>query len=92
MTGDTATPPKYDPEIVAQVIFIEAVEHHPLRLTVDELATRIVSDPADSREVEAATDAVRDLRRACLVRYRNDDKLVEVTQAGLRAHALLTAM
>lgn len=87
-----STPPKYDPEAVAQAIFIEAVEHRPLRLTVDELVMRVVSDPGDGEEVETATDALRDLRRSGLVRYRNDDRLVEVTQAGLRAHELLTAM
>jgi hypothetical protein len=88
----TATLPKYDPEIVSQVIFAEVIEQHPLRLTVGELAQRIVCNPDDDREVETATDAVRDLRRACLVRYRNDDEVVELTQAGLRAHELLTTL
>jgi hypothetical protein len=86
------SPPEYDLAIVGQVILVEVVERHPARLTVDELALRIVSDPDDEREVETATEAVRDLRRACLVRYRNDDKLVEPTQAALRAHELLTAI
>jgi hypothetical protein len=88
--GDLPTPPKYDLEIVSQVIFFEVLEHHPTRLTVDELVMRIVADPNDDREVEVAVDAVRHLRRACLVRYRNDDKVVEPTQAALRARALLT--
>jgi hypothetical protein len=91
VTGDTATPPKYNPTLVGETILIEIIEQHPTRLTVDELALRIVSDPDDSGEVEAATDAIRDLRRACLVRYRNDDRLVEPTQAALRAHELLIA-
>jgi hypothetical protein len=81
---------KYNPELVGQVVLIEVIEQHPARLTVDELALRIVTDPADSLEVEAATDAVRDLRRSGLVRYRNDDLLVEPTQAALRAVALLS--
>jgi hypothetical protein len=87
----TTTPPKYNSTRVGEVILIEIIEQHPARLTVDELALRIVSDPDDGEEVETATDAVRDLRRACLVRYRNDDRLVEPTQAALRAHELLTA-
>jgi hypothetical protein len=82
------TLPQYNPEIVGQVILLEVLEQHPARLTVDELALRIVADPCDLTEVETATNAIRDLRRACLVRYRNDDRLVEPTQAALRMHAL----
>jgi hypothetical protein len=75
-------------ETPQQVILLEVLEQDPARLTVDELALRIVADPSDRTEVETATTAVRDLRRACLVRYRNDDLLVEPTQAALRMHAL----
>lgn len=92
MTADGAPSPKYDPEIVARGIFLEVIEQFPARLTVDELAQRIVSDPNDGCEVETATNAVRDLRRACVVRYRNDDRLVEATQAALRTHDLLIAL
>ncbi len=90
MITDTDTPPKYDPEIVARVILIEIIEQHPLRLTVDELALRIVRDPDDGDEFETATNAVRDLRRAGVVRYRNDDRLVGPTQAAMRTYELLT--
>lgn len=85
-----ATPPKYNPELVEQVILIEVIEHHPARLTVDELALRIVSDPADDTEVETAIEAVRDLRRSGLIRYRNDDEVVEPTQVALRASVLFS--
>lgn len=87
--AERTIPPKYNPEIVAQVVLLRVIKHHPTRLTIDELALGIVSDPGDDREVETVTDATRELRRACLVRYRNDDELVEPTQAGLRAHSLL---
>lgn len=92
MTADADTLPEHDPEIVARVILIEVIERAPARLTVDELALRIASDPEDVREAETATDAIRDLRRAGLVRYRNDEELVEPTQAALRAYSLLTAI
>jgi hypothetical protein len=82
-------PPQYNPEIVGQAILDEVVEQHPLRLTIGELTGRIVADPSDATEVGTARHAIRDLRRACLVRYRNDDELVEPTQAAIRAHELL---
>lgn len=83
-----ATPPKYDPTLVEQVILEEAIELHPQRLTVGELSLRIVSDPEDSMEVETATHAIRDLRRSGLLRYRNDDEVVEPTHAAFRAAAI----
>jgi len=73
------------------VILEEAIELHPQRLTVGELSLRIVSDPEDSMEVEAATHAIRDLRGSGLLRYRNDDGVVEPTHAAIRAAALLAA-
>lgn len=83
-----ATPPKYNPALVAQVILEEAIELHPQRLTVGELALRIVSDPDDGVEVETANEAILDLRRSGLLRYRNDDQVVEPTHAAFSAAAL----
>jgi len=83
--------PRYDPEIAARASLLEVIEQHPTRLTVDELALRITAYPDDRRAVETAREAVRELRRECLVRYRSDDQLVEPTQAALRAYELLTA-
>ena len=91
MTVDGGRPAKYDPEVAAHAILLEVIEQHPTRLTVDELALRITAYPDDRRAVETARQAVRELRRECLVRYRNDDQLVEPTQAALRAYDLLTA-
>ncbi len=73
------------------MILVEVVEQHPLRLTIGELAGRIVADPDDVTEVETARAAIRDLRRATLVRYRNEDELVEPTQAAIRVYQLLSA-
>jgi hypothetical protein len=86
---DDGTPPKYNLELVARAILEEAVELHPQRLTVGELALRIVADPDDSREVEVATQAIHDLRRSGLLRFWDDDLVVEPTQAALRAYSLL---
>jgi DNA-binding transcriptional ArsR family regulator len=89
MNSDCVAPPKYNPKLVGEAILLEIVEQHPIRLTVGELALRIVADPDDGMEVETATHAIRDLRRSGLVRYRNDDQVVEPTQAALCAHDLL---
>jgi hypothetical protein len=91
--GDTtvaarSAPPKYDLAPVRQVILEETLELHPQRLTVGELVLRIVSDPDDGVEVETATEAIRDLRRSGLVRYRNDDQVVEPTHAAFSAAAI----
>ncbi len=83
-----AGPPKYNPELVAQVILEEAIELYPQRLTVGELSLRIVSDPDDGREVETASEAICDLRRSGLFRYRNDDQVVEPTHAAFSAAAI----
>lgn len=89
MDADAKTPPKYSPKLVEETMLIEIIEQHPLRLTVGELVLRIVADPDDNREVETAKEAIRNLRRSGLARYRDDDELVEPTQAALHAHALL---
>lgn len=89
MDTDAKTPPKYTPKLVEETMLIEIIEQHPLRLTISELVLRIVADPDDNREVETATEAIRNLRRSAVVRYRHDDELVEPTQAALHVHHLL---
>jgi hypothetical protein len=64
------------------------IELHPERLTVAELFLRIAGDPEDWMETETIANAIRDLRRSGLIRYRNDDQLVEPTHAALRAAGL----
>jgi hypothetical protein len=81
--------PAYDPEIVARSILEEVIRLHPERLTVAELSLKIMGDPEDEREVETAGEAIQSLRASGLVRYRNDDRLVEPTQAVLRYVALM---
>jgi hypothetical protein len=76
--------PAYNREIVARAILEEVLRLHPERLTVDELSMRIVGDPEDEREVGTAAEAIYDLRASSLIRYRNDDQLVEPTQVVVR--------
>ena len=54
-----------------------------------ELVQRIASDPMDGREIDTASEAISDLRGAGLVRYRNDDQVVEPTHAALETVKLL---
>jgi hypothetical protein len=90
MTADPTTPPVYRPNLVEAALLAEVVDLHPARLTVHELSLKVAADPHDRREIETITDGVRELRRCGLLRYRNDDEVVEPTQAALHAVELLT--
>jgi hypothetical protein len=83
------TPPKYDTAKVEAIILEVAAELHPQHFTAKELSLTIISDADDDREVETAAQAIRNLREFGLFRYRTDE-IVELTQAALRAVALLT--
>jgi hypothetical protein len=89
MAGKNATPPKYNLDLVAQVILEVAVELHPEYLTVRDLSLRIVADPGDDREMETAAEAIRELKQSGLLGYEDGDEVVEPTPAALRAYALL---
>lgn len=80
--------PKYTPKVVEAAMLFEIVELHPRHLRTSELVARIVADLDDQRETETATEAIRSLERADLVRL-SDDERVEPTQAALHAYALL---
>jgi hypothetical protein len=84
-----AGPAAYDLEIVARTILEEVLRLHPERLTVAELSLRIIGDPEDEREAETVAEALQRLRASGLIRYRNDERLVEPTQAVLRYVALM---
>jgi hypothetical protein len=81
--------PNYSAALVEQLILEEAIELHPQRLTVGELSARIVADPEDWLEVETAGNAIQELRRSGLFRFRNDDEIVEPTHAAFRIYELL---
>lgn len=86
---NSETPAKYNVAKVESVILEVAAELHPEQLTARDLALKIVSDPDDTREVETAAQAIRNLRGYGLLSDRNDE-IVEPTSAALRAVALLT--
>lgn len=74
-----------------RMVLEEVVELHPERLTIRELILRIATDPNDAARVEKIRQAIQELRRSGLIRYRDDDELVEPTHAAIRAFLLLTA-
>lgn len=82
------TSPNYNVAIVEAVILEIAAELHPQTLTAKELGLKIISNPDDSKEVEAAAQAIRNLREFGLFADR-DDEIVQPTPAALRAVALL---
>jgi hypothetical protein len=86
---NSETSPKYDVAIVEVVILEVAAELHPQKLTARELSLKIIGDADDAREVETATQSIRNLREFGLFADR-DDEIVEPTPAALRACALLT--
>jgi len=89
MTSDITTPPVYRPKLVEDALLGAAVDLHPARLTIPELSLKVAANPHDGREMETITEAIRELRRCGLFRYRDDDEIVEPTQAALRAFELL---
>lgn len=90
MTSGAAISPNYLPKPVERAILEEVIELLPVRMTVTELCSWIAANPEDGREAETIKDAIRDLKRSGLMRYRNDDQVVEPTQAAVQAFALLT--
>jgi uncharacterized protein (DUF849 family) len=78
------TPAKYDVEILEAVLLEITAELHPEHLSRDELLSQIVAKPDDTREVETAAQAIRNLREFSLFSKR-DDEIVEPTPAALRA-------
>jgi hypothetical protein len=79
------------PAELERTVLTEIVELHPELLTIDELILRVARHPRDETTKEEIRNAIRDLRRSGLVRYRDDDEVVEPTHAALRAFDLLTA-
>lgn len=86
--ANAETSPKYDVAIVEGVLLEIAAELHPRNPTATELASKIVSDADDGREVETAARAIRGLREFGLF-ADGDAEIVMLTPAALRAVALL---
>jgi hypothetical protein len=77
--------------MVERTVLEEVIELHPERLTIPELILRIAIDPDDTAAIDTIRNAIRDLRRSGLLRYGNDEGIVEPTHAAIRAFSLLTA-
>jgi hypothetical protein len=75
---------------VEQALLEVVMDARPDRLTLPELTLRMAADPHDQGEVETVAEAARELRRDGLFRYRNDDKVIELTRAAIRAYEILT--
>jgi hypothetical protein len=89
MAKESTILPVYRPKLVEDALLGVAVNLHPARLTIHELSLKVATDPHDGEEIETITEAIRELRRCGLFRYRNDDEVVEPTQAALHAFDLL---
>lgn len=76
---------------VEQVVLEIVIELHPDRLTIPELILKVAAD-RDQLEGEDVRFAIRDLRASGLLRYRNDDQVVEPTHAALRVAGLLLSV
>jgi hypothetical protein len=78
-----------DDRLIERAVLEEVLHRHPERLTVNELCALIAGDPEDAAETEAIRHASRQLRRSGVVRYRNDDQVVEATHPTLRMAKLM---
>lgn len=67
------------------------IELQPQRITVSELHQSMARDPDDCSEQEAIRDVVRELRHDGLVRYRNDDEVIDPTLAASSAFDIFTS-
>ena len=79
-----------DPEEVERTVLVEVIELLPVRPTVAELCQMLTPCSQDKGRVETVRHAIRDLRGWGLLRYRDDDQLVEPTPAAVQAFTLLT--
>lgn len=76
-------------EELERTVISEILQLYPL--TISELVLRVAPNPGDAATEDNVRIATRDLRRDGLVRYRNDDEVVEPTRAAVRMDELLTA-
>jgi hypothetical protein len=90
MKAGSAISPNHLSGPVERAVLEKVIELLPVRMTVAELCLWIAANLEDDGEVETIRHAIRDLKRWGLLRYRNDDQIVEPTRAAVQAFALLT--
>jgi hypothetical protein len=83
VSAEAPTRAEPDPESAECAVLSEVIELLPVRLTVAELCQKITAGSQDKWRVETARHAIRDLRGWGLLRYRDDDQLVEPTAAAV---------
>lgn len=83
MKAEVPTQAELDFESAECEVLEEIIELLPVRLTVAELCRKVTAGSQDKRRVETARHAIRDLRGWGLLRYRDDDQLVEPTPAAI---------
>jgi hypothetical protein len=86
---NSETAPQYNLATVEALILEVAAELHPRHLSARDLSLKVAIDPDDSREVETAIQAIRNLREFGLLAGQ-DDESVEPTPPALRAVLLFT--
>lgn len=77
------------PTELERIVITEILQLYPL--TISELIIRVASNPDDGATEDRVRIITRDLRRDGVVRYRNNDEVVEPTRAAIRMDELLTA-
>jgi len=81
-----------DPELAEREVLEGVIELLPVRLTVSELCQKITSGSQEKWRVERARNAIRELKGWGLLRYRDDDQLVEPTPAAVHFSELFNSM
>jgi hypothetical protein len=87
--SDPDTWAEYDVAHVEVLLLEEAVALRSQKLTARELSLKIICRTDDAKEMETATQAIRNLREIGLFVDR-DDEIVEPTPAACRAVERLT--
>lgn len=83
MRAEVSTRVEPDPALAECAVLEEVIELFPVRPTVSELCQKITAGSQDKRRLERVRHAIRDLRGWGLLRYRDDEQLVEPTPAAI---------
>lgn len=68
MTADTATPPRYDPEVLERAVIEEALHLHPEHLTREEFARKMTVRAGDQGRAADVGEVIGELERSGLLR------------------------
>ncbi len=68
MTTNTATPPRYDPEVLERAVIEEALYLHPEHLTREEFVRKMTVRPGDRGRATDVVEVIGELERSGLLR------------------------